>query len=240
MYIGNPGLEVNLRRQENRFNRIQDCFCASDCFVNKYERSIVQADVILIVISDTFSENKKIPMRNRAFTLIELLVVIAIIAVLMAILMPSLRLAREQARSIACSSNLKTLVLGWRLYADENDSKIVDGRTPIPTEINPRSPSWILMPPNPDNAPVEEKIEYIKQGALWPYIKSVGLIVVLRMDERTARLTRRLFVRMLCPEDSMVYTTVNGRFPRSELLISVKMRCHQISRPGPVIRGHQG
>ena len=112
-------------------------------------------------------------MRNRAFTLIELLVVIAIIAILMAILMPALRLVREQARSIACSSNLKTLVLGWRLYADENDSKIVSGLTP--TQMNLSSPSWILMPPDPGNAPVEEKIEYIKQGALWPYIKNVDV-----------------------------------------------------------------
>jgi len=107
--------------------------------------------------------------------LIELLVVIAIIAVLMAILMLSLRLPREQARSIACSSNLKTLVLGWRLYANENDSKIVDAHTPIPIEMIVSSPLWILMPPNPGNAPVEEKIEYIKQGALWPYVKSVDV-----------------------------------------------------------------
>ncbi|MFC1766613.1 type II secretion system protein, partial [Planctomycetota bacterium] len=44
---------------------------------------------------------------RKAFTLIELLVVIAVIAVLMGILMPSLRMAREQARSMVCSSNLK-------------------------------------------------------------------------------------------------------------------------------------
>ena len=64
---------------------------------------------------------------KRGFTLIELLVVIAIIAILMGILMPALNRAREQGRRAVCQGNLKTLTLGWIMYADENDSKIVNG-----------------------------------------------------------------------------------------------------------------
>ena len=110
-------------------------------------------------------------MKRKAFTLIELLVVIAVIAVLMGILMPALRMAREQARSIACSSNLKTLVLGWKLYADENDSKLVSAHT-LGT-LSPSNPSWVLMPPNAaTDASIEDRIAYIKQGALWPFIKN--------------------------------------------------------------------
>lgn len=109
-------------------------------------------------------------MKQKAFTLIELLVVIAVIAVLMGILMPALRMAREQARSIACSSNLRTLVLGWKLYADENDSRIVNGQTP--ETLSPSNPGWVLIPPNAVIAPIEEKIEYIKRGVLWPYVKN--------------------------------------------------------------------
>src|SRR4030042_6239320 len=61
---------------------------------------------------------------RRAFTLIELLVVISIIAVLMAILMPTLSRAREQGKRIACLNNLGQLMKGWIMYADENDDGI--------------------------------------------------------------------------------------------------------------------
>ncbi len=58
---------------------------------------------------------------RRGFTLIELLVVIAIIAILMAILMPSLQRVREQARFMACRSNLRQYAVVQRMYADDNN-----------------------------------------------------------------------------------------------------------------------
>lgn len=65
----------------------------------------------------------------RGFTLIELLVVIAIIAVLMAILMPSLNRAREQGKRAGCLNNLKQLTLAWIAYAGDNDDKIMNGES---------------------------------------------------------------------------------------------------------------
>lgn len=58
---------------------------------------------------------------NRAFTLIELLVVISIIALLVAILMPSLSKAREQARRAVCSANIKQHLLIIEMYAQQNN-----------------------------------------------------------------------------------------------------------------------
>ncbi|MBP7050784.1 MAG: prepilin-type N-terminal cleavage/methylation domain-containing protein [Phycisphaerae bacterium] len=59
--------------------------------------------------------------KPRAFTLIELLVVIAIIAILMAILMPSLQRVRKQARAVVCQSNLKQWGTIWAMYCDDNN-----------------------------------------------------------------------------------------------------------------------
>ena len=60
---------------------------------------------------------------DRGFTLIELLVVVAIIALLMAILMPSLQRVKRQAHAVACTSNLRQWGLIWYFYTQDSEGK---------------------------------------------------------------------------------------------------------------------
>jgi prepilin-type N-terminal cleavage/methylation domain-containing protein/prepilin-type processing-associated H-X9-DG protein len=63
--------------------------------------------------------------RRHGFTLIELLVVIAIIAILAAILFPVFAQAREKARAISCTSNLKQLANAAMMYSQDYDEAVM-------------------------------------------------------------------------------------------------------------------
>ena len=118
--------------------------------------------------------------KGAGFTLIELLVVIAIIALLLALLTPVLRSAKERAQRVVCLSNLKQLTLAWLAYADEHDGRIVPVAGYYYKETHGdivregRVDGWLgeafFLPENR-----AAMIENPDKGALWPYIKNVDV-----------------------------------------------------------------
>jgi len=117
--------------------------------------------------------------RRRGFTLIELLVVIAIIAVLIALLLPAVQSAREAARRIQCTNNLKQFGLGIANYESANNSLPVglvygvNGVSGMPGAIcttpgfghNCQNTPWFLL-----------MLPFIEQGPLYnSFNASIGI-----------------------------------------------------------------
>ena len=88
------------------------------------------------------------------FTLIELLVVIAIIAILAAMLLPALSSAKQRAWTIACTSNLRQISLGMKMFADDNNEYYPESGGNIP---------WNTSTPDaPTNGWMQQIFSYVQ------------------------------------------------------------------------------
>ena len=136
--------------------------------------------------------NLRIPSRfqplRRGFTLIELLVVIAIIAILAGMLLPSLSKAKAKANGILCMNNGRQILLGWRLYVDDNQERLPQSYGSDP---------WVkgnmdFSPGNRSNWDVDQDLS---KGLLWTYCGK----------------TPKIFK---CPSDFSTVTVKGQKLPR--------------------------
>ncbi|MFO7906639.1 MAG: DUF1559 domain-containing protein [Planctomycetota bacterium] len=96
--------------------------------------------------------------RKRGFTLVELLVVIAIIGILVALLLPAVQAAREAARRMSCSNNLKQLALANHNYHDAHQSLPTMGVRGLGEGTGWVHSGYISLLPFIEQAPLHEGI----------------------------------------------------------------------------------
>ncbi len=114
---------------------------------------------VKLCMDSGYGKGGKTLHRQKGFTLIELLVVIAIIAILAAILFPVFAKAREKAKTGACQSNLKQIMLATLMYAQDYDE------TTMSTHIFTGAPGHII---DGYSWPIE---------TLQPYVKNINVFI---------------------------------------------------------------
>jgi prepilin-type N-terminal cleavage/methylation domain-containing protein/prepilin-type processing-associated H-X9-DG protein len=108
-------------------------------------------------------------LRRIAFTLVELLVVIAIIGILVALLLPAVQAAREAARRMQCSNNLKQLGLALHNYHDVYKVFPCNGFQFVPSPLN--NTSWT---DSSKGSQLVKMLPYVEQTPMWQQIPFGG------------------------------------------------------------------
>jgi len=109
--------------------------------------------------------------KRGGFTLIELIVVMAIIAILMALLLPALKSAKEKAKSNLCLTHMRQIAVAINVYANEYEGHLPHtgrmGRTPQQNEGGyVYGGNYVSFPQNPESC---QRIR-IEDGVIWPYV----------------------------------------------------------------------
>jgi prepilin-type N-terminal cleavage/methylation domain-containing protein/prepilin-type processing-associated H-X9-DG protein len=113
---------------------------------------------IELINLDLHKNNHHRGKTDKGFTLVELLVVMSIISLLLAVLLPSLKKARQQGQAIVCMNNVKQLGLAFMLYGQEYNGYA------MPSAVQQTNLYWW-------GQKLPDGIDH-KLGIVWPYLRS--------------------------------------------------------------------
>lgn len=150
--------------------------------------------------------------KENAFTLVELLVVIAIIGILIALLLPAVQAAREAARRMQCSNNLKQLGLALHNYHD--------GYKGLPS-------TWIKMKDRDCFSAFISLLPYMEQTNIYEGILSIGCDPWMFFSHPTLYNPISSFS---CPSDGMA-SNIGPNAPRTNYALSLGDAVLQMAHP---------
>jgi prepilin-type N-terminal cleavage/methylation domain-containing protein len=190
-----------------------------------------------------------IPFARRGFSLIELLVVIAMIALLLSILVPSLRKARSTARRVVCLHNLRQVSLAMDMYTADHGGFYPCAQDPVSTNptywlwmgrgwrkwiqpylttiVDVNTPSVLLCPADRTDPAQYESTSYSYSMAFYHSPEQIDA-----MPDRAMTFTN--------PQPSIPQKVTNVAWPSAKILVGEWLSNHVPIEPDPGWWGWEG